>query len=364
MSRRRRYGGTPVGDWDNEKFVRKFTYGGLGRKRQYGNLYVVDRENGIQVLMKKSTCHQPSLEAMSIPTPVGGRIVLYARDADAREDGAIQAGIAIRTKYLSSNVDIDVTDTRVVDLHQRKDGHKAILIWMAGELLLWDYLPKGIGQIESTPAQEWVDPEECKNEPILFHLTDSSFTSVQEARESLLSKEVIEANAHIIMDRVAIIPTQETIPELKDVVDMDLVTRVPCPWDYGIPFHLSKNLLEVGSFLSYGHYDTKNFPAKYKAALDKYKAACEAHKEERKKISRIFPQFEERIPVSVQGFDAKIKCLKDANGKTSVLSKVYRNPEGDLLVLGAIVAISGDVTYANCWTTHKVVPLRAQVVSY
>ena len=67
----------------------------------------------------------------------------------------------------------------------------------------------------------------------------------------------------------------------------------------------------------------------------------------------------------MEGFEARVKCLKDANGKTSVLSKVYKNPEGDLLVRGAIVGVRGsDKTYANCWTTHKIVPLRAKVVSY
>ena len=360
---RRRYGRSreSTGAWDNTSFIKAFTYGGLGRKRQYGNLYVVDRENGFQFLMKKSTCSgTPSLEAIAIPVD-NGRIVMYAWNADEINHDALKQGLAIRTGYLRH--DIDFTDSRVVDVAQRQDGHRAILLWISGQFLLWDWIPEAGS---SLLAKDWLDPAVCSNTPVLFKLKGEFYTSVLEARRSLLPQEVVEANAQVIQDRLAIVPTKETIPAIEDVVDMGLANTVPWPWDYGIPEHLCRELLDVEDLVKYQYsYREREFPTKYKPQLEAYYKACVAHREERNKIGEKFPMFHTRKPVSGPGFEFKVKCLASAVPERKVAARVYVTPEGDMLVEGDIYQgdKSSSVSHAKCWTTHKVVILRAEIIS-
>lgn len=365
--RRRRYSKrdpseASTGAWDNTSFVRAFTYGGLGRKRQYGNLYVVDRENGMQFLMKKSTCRStPSVEAMAIPVENEGkgRIVMYAWNADEVDHDALKQGLAIRTGYITK-ADVDFTDGRVVDVARRQSGQRAVLLWFAGQFLLWDWLPE-MGS--SMLAKDWLDPVVCSNRPVLFKLKGDSYTNVLEARTSLLPQEVIDANASIIQDRLAIVPTKEKIPPIEDVVNMEVARTLPFPWDYGVPEHLCRDLLDVEDFVKYQHsYREREFPGKYKPHLSKFYEACKAHKEERNKIATQFPMFSDRKPVSGPGFDLQVRCLSSDTPKRAVKSRVYVNPDGDMLVEGDIC--DGDKSsYAHCWTTHKVVLLRADIIS-
>ena len=355
--------------WDNNTFVRAFTYGDLGRKRQYGNLYVVDRENGIQFLMKKSTTRStPSLEAMSIPIDATSRVAIWAWHGDDMPREAQKAGTVIQSRVLNHNR-IDFTDSRVVDVATRRDGHKAILIWVAGEFWLWDWVPRldtstkePSRLLEGISAKDWLDPVVCSDVPILYRLKGDNFTDVADARKSLMPQEIIDANAAIIQDRIAVIPTKETIPEIKDVVDLNLASTTPWPWDYGIPEHVCKELLNPQLLASYGLGYRKVLP-KYKAKVEQYIKACKLHIEERNKIGERFRLFDTSTPISFAGFEAGVKCLKAENGKPRVLARAFKTDEGDLLIQGQLVHKNSDEIYANCYEIHKVVQLKAEIIS-
>jgi hypothetical protein len=351
------------GRWDNSSFIEAFTYSQLGRKRQYGNLYVVDRENGIQFLMKKSTTRSnPSLEAMSLPVSKTSRISIWAWRADDMPKAAEKAGMVVRSNILGRS-NIDFTDSRVVDVASRRDGHKAILIWVAGEFWLWDWIPKGPYSDERINAKDWLNPFHCTDTPILYRLKGDNFINVADARASLMPQEIIDANAAIIQDRIAVIPTKETIPEIKDIVDLNLAATTPWPWDYGIPEHICKELLNPHNLARYG-LAYKKVPPKYKAVVEKYVEACKLHIAERDKILEKFPLFETTTPINFAGFEAAIKCLKaEGVGKPRVLARAFKTKSGDLLIQGQLVHRNSDAVYAECRTIHKVVQLKAEILS-
>lgn len=351
------------GRWGNDTFIEAFTYGKLGRKRQYGNLYVVARENGIQFLMKKSTTRSnPSLEAMSIPLGINDhRIVIWSYRGDDMPKAAARAGMICRSNILG-NSNIDFTDSRVVDVATRRDGHKATLIWVAGEFWLWDWVPKGTNNIEGISAKEWLDPFNCTDLPILYRLKGDNFTDVADARKSLMPQEIIDSNAAIIQDRIAVIPTKETIPEIKDIVDLNIAGNTPWPWDYNIPEHISKDLLSPRNLAMYG-LGYKKVPTKYKVVVETYIEACKTHIKERDKIRERFPLYETSTPVNFAGFEAGIKCLKAEKGKPKTLARAFKTDEGDLLIQGQLVHRNSDEIYANCYEIHKVVQLKAEIIS-
>lgn len=350
------------GQWSNDSFIEAFTYGKLGRKRQYGNLYVVARENGIQFLMKKSTTRSnPSLEAMSIPVEQH-RIVIWAWRGDDMPKEAVKAGMILRSSILG-NSSIDFTDSKVVDVETRRDGHKATLIWVAGEFWLWDWVPEGSTDVlEGISAKHWLNPWKCSNVPILYRLKGDAYTNVADARRALMPQEIIDADAAIIQDRIAVIPTKETIPEIKDVVNLNLASTTPWPWEYNIPEHICKDLLNPRNLAMYG-LGYKKVPTKYKAMVDTYIKACKKHVEERDKIKIRFPLFETSTPISFNGFDASIKCLKAEDGKPRTLARAYKTDSGDLLIQGQLVQSNSDAVYANCYEIHKVVQLKAEIIS-
>ena len=273
--------------WSNEHFSKEFLLGNLKRKREYGNLYVVEGENCF-ILMSKTE---------SPPFPVAIKVknsnTAFVREYNPVRNfiSSIQIAPSVQDPSFSlieTNFNIfeskNITKIKFIDKFQvniRKDTNTLVpifivLIDIEGEKLLFDLVSsteKTYASIEEYKERYNLDnyKEEYNRRGIYqrsIYSVDSNVNSVKEAIESLIPEEPVTC----IYDNVFFIPSNIN-PEQEDQEKIEILKNIPNRFQFG----LSEEFENIGWHITRVNNDLEKFNERYpEDVCEKLKRYAEA----------------------------------------------------------------------------------------